>query len=314
MDVRQLRYFVEIVELKSMSKAAARLHVAQPALSQHVATLESELGAKLLVRSTKGVQTTGAGVTLYRHARTILRQIDEARRDVQSEGEEISGVVALGLTTSTAAILGMPLVRLTHSQYPRIHLQIFESVSGYLEELLGSGRLDFCVLPNAAGVREIVVEPILEEELFYVGNLQSDQNHLKTVPWSLLADMPLVLPSRSQELRLLVENKLRQDGIELNVIADVDSLPILLASAADGFAGTILPFSALALLPRPLSLQYRPLAPKINRPVSICRLRSTPITAAASAIYGTLVQLATEAISSKHWLGAHIIGSLNLNE
>jgi LysR family nitrogen assimilation transcriptional regulator len=309
MDIRQLRYFVEIVDLKSMTKAAARLYVAQPALSQHVAALESELGAQLLVRSTKGVQTTGAGVILYRHARSILRQIDDARRDVQSESREISGVVALGLPTSTAAMLGMPLLRLIHEQYPRIHLQLFESVSGYLEELLGSGRLDFSVLPHAAGVREIVVEPILEEELFFVGGVNGRFDHLTTIPWPLLADVPLVLPSQSQELRHLIERKLQEDGIEVNVIADVDSLPTLLATAAEGFAGTILSYAALALLPQPLSLQYRSLSPKLVRPVSMCRLRSTPITAAAAVIYEALLQLATEAVTSGHWLGAQMIGT-----
>jgi LysR family nitrogen assimilation transcriptional regulator len=308
-DIRQLRYFIEIVDLKSISKAAARLYVAQPALSQHVAALESELGVQLLVRSTKGVQTTGAGVILYRHARSILRQMDDARRDVQSEALEISGVVALGLPTSTAAMLGMPLLRLIHERYPRIHLQLFESVSGYLEELLGSGRLDFSVLPLAAGEREIVVEPILEEELFFVGGVNGRFEHLTSIPWALLADVPLVLPSQSQELRHLIDRRFRDEGIEVNVIADIDSLPTLLATAAEGFAGTILSYAALALLPRPISLPYRSLFPKLVRPVSVCRLRSTPITAAAAVIYEALLQLTTDAVASRHWLGAQMIGT-----
>ncbi len=114
--------------------------MAQPALSQQIASLEADLGNQLLNRSTRGVEVTAAGATLYRHARSILRQLDEARRDVNNEGAEISGTVAVGMPTSTAAVIGMPLVQAIHREYPRIHLQLFESVSGYLGELLATGR------------------------------------------------------------------------------------------------------------------------------------------------------------------------------
>jgi len=306
-DLRQLRYFVEIVDLKSMSKAAARLHVAQPALSQNVAALESELRTQLLVRSTKGVQPTAAGTSFYRHARLILRQLDEARRDVQTASDDVSGVVTLGLPTSTTAILGLPLIQVLRQRYPDIHLQLFESVSGYLEEFLNSGRLDLAVLPHAAGMHDIAVEPILEEELFFIGRMNGCLDEFQTIPLSVLARVPLVLPSRSQELRHLIEQTVQRHHLELNVIADVDSLPLLLATARDGLAGTILPFSALALEPQPISLQYRSLAPRLARPISVCRLRSAPITAAAAAVYNALLQLAADAVASKHWVGAELV-------
>ncbi len=82
MDTRKLAYFVQIVDSGSITKAAAALHVAQPALSQQVSALENELKQRLLIRSKQGVKPTAAGHTLYRHAQSILRLVDQARQDV----------------------------------------------------------------------------------------------------------------------------------------------------------------------------------------------------------------------------------------
>ena len=86
MDTRKLAYFVQIVDSGSITKAAAALHVAQPALSQQVSSLENDLKQRLLIRSKKGVEPTAAGHTLYRHAQMILRQVEQARQDVETSG------------------------------------------------------------------------------------------------------------------------------------------------------------------------------------------------------------------------------------
>ena len=97
MDLRQLKYFVEIVDSGSLSKAAARVYVAQPALSQQIAALEGELKSRLLVRSSRGVTLTEAGKVLYRHARAILRELADVRQEIMHPSAGESGLVALGL-------------------------------------------------------------------------------------------------------------------------------------------------------------------------------------------------------------------------
>ena len=307
MDVRQLRKFVSIVDLKSMSKAAQHLHVAQPALSQQIAALEADLGVQLLVRSPRGVEATAAGMTLYRHAQSILHQVDEARRDVKSEGGEVSGVVAIGMPTTTAAMLAMPLLRSIRKRYPRVRLQLFESMSGYLGDLLGNGRLDFAVLFRSKESRDVLVEPLLDEELFFMGNLNGSLQGTEALPLTLLAGVPLVLPSAAQELRLFVERTFAQAEATVNVVADLDSLPSLLAAAAEGLAGTILPHSALGYHRSERPIACRPLIPALHRSVSVCRLRAIPITPAADAVHKLLVELTVEAISSGQWKGATLI-------
>ena len=89
MDVRQLRYFVEVVEAKSFTRAAERVHVAQPALGFQVRKLEDELGVSLLHRHSRGVDPTEAGTALLRHAHAVLRQIELARQELGIDLQEI---------------------------------------------------------------------------------------------------------------------------------------------------------------------------------------------------------------------------------
>src|SRR6478735_4612962 len=103
MNLKRLQYFVKIVDIGNLTQAADVLHVAQPALSQQLATLESEVRQQLLVRTTRGVTPTEAGKILYRHAQLILRQCDQAQIDMEAAGGGLSGAVSVGLAPGTAA-------------------------------------------------------------------------------------------------------------------------------------------------------------------------------------------------------------------
>ena len=97
MDLRQLKYFVKIVEQRSMSRASVELNVAQSALSLQISTLETRLRQKLLIRRSTGVSPTQAGQTLYKHAVAILRQVERAAQDVERSAADVSGPASLGL-------------------------------------------------------------------------------------------------------------------------------------------------------------------------------------------------------------------------
>ena len=130
MDVRQLRYFVNIVDYGSLGRAAEKLYVAQPSLSQQMARLEEELGVPLLLRSNHGVTPTAEGNALYRHARLVLRQMEQLKQEVSKGGGAESGTVALGLPTTMVSVLAVPLFERVQDKYPEIRLQFFESMSG----------------------------------------------------------------------------------------------------------------------------------------------------------------------------------------
>ena len=109
MDLRQLRYFAGIVQAGSISRAADQLHVAQSALSHHLASLEAELEAQLVTRGPKGIQLTEAGSVLYRHAEAILRHVEFAKQDAMSALNVPSGRVSIGFPAATATVLSYEL-------------------------------------------------------------------------------------------------------------------------------------------------------------------------------------------------------------
>src|SRR5687767_5774870 len=116
-NLRRLKYFVKIVDVGSLTQAAEVLHVAQPALSQQLATLEGEFKQQLLLRTQKGVMPTEAGKALYRHAQIILRQFNQAQADVLNAGRTLSGQVSVGMAPGTAAsALALPLLKMVQGR------------------------------------------------------------------------------------------------------------------------------------------------------------------------------------------------------
>jgi LysR family nitrogen assimilation transcriptional regulator len=296
MDVRQLRYFVSIVEYGSLGKAAERLYVAQPSLSQQIAKLENDLGVALLVRSPQGVKPTAAGQSLYRHARLVLRQMDQLRQEVREGASGESGTVAVGFPTTMASVLAVPVFDRVRSRYPGIRLQFFESMSGYLNELLANGRLDLAILFRESNTTGITAMPLFDEALYLLGEPGSAvPERARTCKLADLAGVPLVAPSVSNGLRILLERMFSREGVLLNIIADIDSLPTLLSIAHGGTACTILPASALALrAPAGRPKMRRIVEPDILRPASLCWSNTLPVSSAALAVRQVIVDLINE--------------------
>src|SRR6218665_3573935 len=143
MELCQLRYFVRIVELGSMGRAALDLDMVQSALSQQVSRLEGELSTRL-PRRTSRVVATEAGVAFFREAQLTLRHADQAVRVARQA--RLSGTVSVGLAPTTAAMLGLPLMRAMRERYPDVRLHLVEGLSGHLAAMLNSRTLDMAIL------------------------------------------------------------------------------------------------------------------------------------------------------------------------
>lgn len=293
MDVRQLRYFAAVVDAGSLSKAALKLSISQPSLSQQIAEMEYDLGVPLLLRSWSGISPTEAGQTMYRHAKTVLRQIEQMRDDVRRGGHGLSGQVAIGLPTSVASVLAVPLFDRMRAEHPGIHLQIFESMSGYLSELLANGRLDMAILFRETETRGVTVLPLFNEFLCVHGARHIGDPDASVVPLSLLSGVPMVLPGKSNGLRLMIERAFAAAGMELNVVADIDSLPTMLDLAHRGSVATILSSLLAIRTPQDLLARYV-VSPTIERTVALCSLNSAPQTAAASAVQNCILAICKE--------------------
>jgi len=166
-ELRQLRYFVRVVEVGSMGRAAKTLGVGTSALSQQVSRLESELSTRLLKRSASGVRATDAGVAFYKQAQLSLRHADDAIRAAQQA--RLSGHVSVGMAPSTSAVLALPFIAAMRQRYPDIHLRLVEALSGSLSAMLNGRQLDLAMLFDIGSALRWSVAPVLDERLFVIG-------------------------------------------------------------------------------------------------------------------------------------------------
>ena len=164
LELRQLRYFLRIVDLGSMGKAAIELDIATAALSQQITKLERELGVTLLHRSSSGTKLTEAGSVFYRSAQLVLRHADDAVSIAQRM--QITGRVSIGLTPATISALAMPFFEAMKSKYPEVEVHIVESFSGYLSNMLNLRQLDLAVLFEIESAYSWEITPLLSEGLF----------------------------------------------------------------------------------------------------------------------------------------------------
>ena len=305
MDLRQLRYFIAIVDSGSLSRAAERVYIAQPSLSQQVATMEDDLGVPLLLRSSQGVAPTEAGLTLYRHARQMLRQMEQLRAEVGCSAGEV-GRVSIGLPTSVTSVLAVPLYDALHEAHPGIRLHLVESMSGNLADLLVSGRLDMAVLFKEADSRGLHVHPLLWDSLslFATASTLRQAGLGGSVSPEGAAAVPLVLPGPGNALRQLIERIFAHAGCELDVVADVDALPILLELASRDNVGTILSTSLSYLAQRVGLSNLRLTGADTRRPVSLCWPSAAPASAAVQVTRRVVADVCRKLIATDRWPGA----------
>lgn len=307
MEIRQLRYFVKIADLGSLSRAAEALHVAQPALSQQMAQLEAELGQPLLLRRSTGVRMTEQGEAFYSHAQRVLRQLADAAGAVRQPAERPCGNVAVGLPQSTAALYAMPLLRIVRERHPGITLELFDEISGNLVKGVTSGRLDMAVLVNDDDAALLQATPLLEEDLFLVSLAGQAPAHPGGVPLPALRALPLALPGPGHGVRDLVERAVRATGEALPPPAVVaNSMSIMRRALLEGLAHGIMPWGALAEDLAAGTLVATALQPALARRAQLCVARDAALSLAGQAVFALLAQTARESVSSGAWPGTRL--------
>lgn len=304
MELRQLRYLISIIDFGSFSKASGQLNVAQPALSQQIANLEIELEKPLLVRSARGVSPTDAGLRLYRQAQVILAHVEQAKADARMSefSEQFAGQVSVGLPTSTATMVALPYILRMRSNFPGIHLRIVEALSGHLLEMLLNNRIDLAIQFRSEPAAGLQMEPLLKEDLFWVSS--DAETAGQPVSLAEMVNRPVAVPGKPHAMRSVIDQACHDQNIELNVVADVDSLPALRGIAATGFAGVILPQSALAESTGYGPVFSRPIHPKLTRPLALCRSEGAPRSRAMQASEEVLRFLVKDLIEAGTWKGA----------
>lgn len=304
-ELRQLRYFVTIVDAGSLTRAAELLFVAQPALSQQLAALESNVNAKLLNRSSKGIKPTDAGLALYKHAHAILKLVSDTQGVVRTTEAGLSGRVRLGVPATIAGMLVVPLIHMLREKHPGIILEVYENPSSYLAPQLLEQRVDLSLLVDSVPGNGLIASPLLSENLYFVHN---KDGHPLGKPSHVTLDeiqhIPMVLPTRSTTLRQLIDNAFSARGIEPIVVAETSSMQTLLTLVANAPFGTLQTLAAVASHKDGKKVISSLIQPVMVRRLFLAYSKYAALSEASVQVHAAIVGLAKELVLGGHWRGA----------
>ncbi len=296
MDLRQLRFLVRTIESSSISQAARALHITQPSLSQRLKDLELELGVELLERTPAGIRPTQAGTMVADRSRAILRLVDNLVIEARTVSHEPSGEVFIGLPTTMALHLTVPLVKAVRSQFPKVSLRVSEGMSGHIQEWVISGRLDLAILYTDDAIDGLWIEKITDEDLCLISRHEPGQP-LSDVPFADLGRYPLVLPGPDHGLRRSIEKVRLTTRTALDIAVEIDSLPHLKRLAIEGGLHTILPQAACREEIRLGQICARRIVgPNLRRPIALARPANRPNSLATRNINDLLKALVQAAV------------------
>jgi LysR family nitrogen assimilation transcriptional regulator len=308
MELRQLRYFLAIVDNGSLSKAAARLYVAQSALSHQIAKLEGELGTTLLYRSSKGVRITESGLAFYEHAQNILQQVVNSRSVVaQHAADTPVGTVTLGMPQSVSAVLALPLFLAARRELPRITLQMNDELTDNVLGQLRQGKLNLALLYDYGQLQEFARKNVITEQMFLVWPAQDARASADSkVKLSALQTAPLILPGAQYGVRQHIERTAAKHGfVFANIAAEINSLNIMKSAILAEIGAGVFPLSAVNVEIEQGKMRAQEIIePGIPRTIAICASRDISMTKANRAVSKLIVRVVRRLCESGEWPGA----------
>ena len=306
MDIKQLRYFIAIAEEGSLSAAALRVAVAQPSLSQHVLSLERELGVTLLERSPRGVSLTASGELLLSHARGIVAALERATEAVRESGADPVGEVTFGLPSSVSMVLSVPLAETVRLELPKVRLRAIEAMSGFIQTWLEDQTIDLGLLYDVSSVRHLRHDQLMTEELCFFS--APDAWPFDTAPGTPvrladLAPIDLILPSQHHGLRTMIDRFTRAQGITLTIGTEMDALSQIKKMVARGSAHTILaPAAAADFLERGELIMAPITEPRMVRPIYLVRNPAKPVTRASQELERVTMDVIRDLVRRGIWI------------
>lgn len=306
MDLRQLRYFVAIAKYGSFSKAARHLHIAQPALSQHVRNMEEIINTPLLHRLARGVTPTEAGERLLTRAHSILGQFDDLEDFVRGDEHPPSGIVHIGLPGTVSEIIAIPLIEEALQRYPHVNVRIAEAMSGYILNWLRSGEVDLSIIYSDTNPVGLSVTQMLSEDLqlFAAPQISAHMpDASQAISFTAAAAQKLIVPSLNHGLRDLLEDVASSVRVDIEPAIEIDSYRQIKHFVSRGLGFSILPPTAIrteveAGKFRAWSIRK----PELKRNVYIAHSTEKPLSHAAQAIADLSKEILLRCVDEGKWI------------
>lgn len=306
MDLRQLRYFIRIVETKSLARAAAELGIAQSALGWHLRNLERETDVALVNRHSRGIEPTAAGLLLHDRALEIMRSLDETKRQLGALEATVQPRLLLGTTPPMQRLFALVLADRSRVALPQANVMVVDGPSARLVDEVRAGRIDFCVAYDVEDHRGCARRELLRDATVLVERRRAGMRNDATVTLKEAARRPLALPGVQHAFRRLVAEHAMRSKVALNVAFESESLPVVRELVEAGSAAALLPFSAVARDVGDRRLSVRRLVdPTITQTVWFYHAERRPLSPAEVELEKILKKiLATESRAAKRrWLG-----------
>lgn len=308
-QLRHLRYFVKIIEAGSFSRAAAAVHVAQPALSQQIAELEEELGVQLLQRTPRGVKPTAAGQVLYREAGAILRHVEQLPGLVRSGTGEPQGQVSVGIAVVLAAGISGPMIAAVRAALPKVTLKVTNADSTSIARRLAAHEIELALAfedePSAAFARQR-----LFRHRMYLVSYKPIRPGARCISMRELSAVPLILPPRPHLIRDILDRAAAAAGVSLNVASEVDllSMSATVDAMKAGAGATVLPDKDLIDLGGSGWAEPLLIEPPLFTTAVLLWPADSPLTPAADAVRALLVEFVAGYLEKTRMPGVEWIG------
>lgn len=244
MDIRQLRYFIAIVEEQQISAAAERLHISQPPLSQHLKAMEEELGAKLIERSGRFFEVTEAGKTLYKYALQMTQLMEEAQVEVKEIGNGNNGTLKVGVNTLSVSKLSDVLQQFKQL-YPNVTYKIQQNESAHLCQLVRQRHVELAFIRLPLELEDFSVSHLYTEPFYFI-TAEKRTFPNKEISLSDIQNEALILPStEGLGLHYLIWEAFSRQQIQPTIISECSDITLLLQLVAAHFGTAIVPETVL---------------------------------------------------------------------
>ncbi len=310
MDIRHLRYFVRIADLKSMARAATELHVAQSALGLHIRNLERELKVQLLVRHSRGVELTEAGRVLREHAVKLVLGVEEAREAVQATSIIVDQRIVLGVTPPMQRPLMIAMAKLKKAEHLRFTVRVVDGHSEALVEQVSANKMSMCCAYNVGEHEGYQRMKILDDDIVFV---EQRAGHVvsPTIDFAEFARRPLALPPLPHPARILLEGAAKRRGLSLNIAFESLSVLAIRELVQHGLAAAAFPFGTVACDVEDKRIEIRRIvSPGLTMPLWFFHSTQHALSRAETALETTLRKALVDEISNakERWMQGYRTG------
>ena len=241
MDFRQIAYFLCLVEQGSVTRAARKLNIVQPALSMQISNLEKLVNQRLFDRKPHGMVPTEAAKSMYRLLQPVMSDLERAQKSITRLSGDAAGRVTVGIVAAVAySVLRAATCRFD-AECPNANLLVEEDHSGALVERVRSGHLDVALVNIPSNRTGLSITPLLSEEFVLVLGTRIRTQLPRKVRLTSISSLKLVLPSKRNGLRIAIDRGAAAKGVKLSPKFEIDTLPTLIDLVSHTDFATLLP-------------------------------------------------------------------------